>query len=94
MENLKKRGMNRFPALNCLSRAEPLAPALNRWLPRFLEKMAKFLKNKLNNSFSIFGFLRGTNRFVPHWFICLFSKINVTIRVSSVLKKTFLFCFY
>ena len=33
------------------------------------ENIDFFLKNKLNNSFSIFGFLRGTNRFVQHWFI-------------------------
>ena len=64
-----KRGMNRFAALNCVSRAELVSPAVNRLLPRFEQKMVKIPKNKLNKSFSIFGFLRGMNRFVPHWFI-------------------------
>ena len=34
-----------------------------------VENIAFFIKKKLNKSFSIFGFLRGMNRFVPHWFI-------------------------
>ena len=62
--------MNRFAALNCVSRAELVSPAVNRLLPRFEQKMVKIPKNKLNKSFSSFGFLRGMNRFVPHWFIC------------------------
>ena len=60
--------MNRFAALNCVSRAELVSPAVNRLLPRFEQKMVKNTKNKLNKSFSVFGFLRGMNRFVLHWF--------------------------
>ena len=61
--------MNRFAALNCTSRAKLVAPAVNCLVPRFGEKIVKIPKNKLNKSFSIFGFLRGMNRFVPDWFI-------------------------
>ena len=47
--------MNRFAALNCISRAEPVALALNRLVPRFTEKVANFPQNKLIKSFSIFA---------------------------------------
>ena len=45
--------MNRFAALNCVSRAELVSPAVNRLVPRFEQKMVKIHKNKLNKSFSI-----------------------------------------
>ena len=72
-----KRGMNRFAALNWVCRAELVSPAVNRLLPRFEQKMVKIPQKKLNKSFSIFGFLRGMNRFVPHWFIFLFALVMV-----------------
>ena len=57
--------MNRFAVLNCVNRAEPISPAVNRLVQRFEQKMVKAPKKKLNKSFSIFGFLRGVNRFLP-----------------------------
>ena len=37
----KKRVVNRFAALNCLSRAEPIFPAMNRFTPRNPGKISK-----------------------------------------------------
>ena len=85
--------MNRFAALQCTSRAKLVAPALNCLVPRFGEKMVKFPKNKLNNYFLNFGFLRGVNRFVPHWFICTFYFLFFTL-VFSILLLVFSFLLF
>ena len=49
--------MNRFAVLNCVSRAEPISPAVNRLVQRFEQKMVKAPKKKIK--------YRGTSRKAP-----------------------------
>ena len=51
------------------------------------KNIAFFLKNKLNNYWPSFEFLRGSNRFVPHCFICTIRQYSPPVALFEPLIR-------